>query len=64
MEEIDLEELLEQMKFALEMADRNARLIHPTPWQEAQVHRSFNPLQLCQRIAKLLSTIGQLQRLL
>ncbi|CAL5227554.1 g10545 [Coccomyxa viridis] len=35
-EEIDLEELLEQMKFALEMADRNARLIHPTPWQEAQ----------------------------
>ena len=25
------------MKFALEMADRNARLIHPIPWQEAQV---------------------------
>ena len=36
-DEADLEELLEQMKFALEMADRNARLIHPTPWQEAQV---------------------------
>ena len=36
-EEVDLEELLEQMKFALEMADRNARLIHPIPWQEAQV---------------------------
>ena len=25
------------MKFALQMADRNARLIHPIPWQEAQV---------------------------
>ena len=36
-EEVDLEELLEQMNFALEMADRNARLIHPIPWQEAQV---------------------------
>ena len=36
-DEVDLEELLEQMKFQLEMADRNARLIHPTPWQEAQV---------------------------
>jgi len=36
-DEIDLEELLKQMTFALEMADRNARLIHPTPWQEAQV---------------------------
>ncbi len=33
---LDLDELLQQMKFALEMADRNARLIHPIPWQEAQ----------------------------
>ena len=36
-QDLDLEELLEQMKLALEMADRNARLIHPIPWQEAQV---------------------------
>jgi hypothetical protein len=36
-EELDLDELLQQLKFALEMADRNARLIHPIPWQEAQV---------------------------
>ena len=36
-QELDLDELLQQLKFALEMADRNARLIHPIPWQEAQV---------------------------
>lgn len=36
-QEVDLDELLQQLKFALEMADRNARLIHPIPWQEAQV---------------------------
>lgn len=36
-QELDLDDLLQQMKFALEMADRNARLIHPIPWQEAQV---------------------------
>ncbi|KAK9906755.1 hypothetical protein WJX75_007454 [Coccomyxa subellipsoidea] len=35
-QDLDLDELLQQMKFALEMADRNARLIHPIPWQEAQ----------------------------
>ena len=55
MEETDLEELLEQMKFALEMADRNARLIHPTPWQEAQVHPY--PPQHCQHITQLVSSV-------
>ena len=39
-EELDLDELLQQLRFALEMADRNARLIHPIPWQEAQVRGS------------------------
>lgn len=35
--DLDLDDLLQQMKFALEMADRNARLIHSIPWEEAQV---------------------------
>lgn len=51
-DEVDLEELLEQMKFALEMADRNARLIHPTPWQEAQVHPFPGPPERRLQIAK------------
>lgn len=35
--DLNLDDLLQQMKFALEMADRNARLIHSIPWEEAQV---------------------------
>jgi hypothetical protein len=41
--EVDLDDLLQQMKHALEMADRNARLIHPIPWQEAQVTSCRQP---------------------
>ena len=57
MDEVDLEELLEQMKFALEMADRNARLIHPTPWQEAQVFLLILPSQQHREVAHDVSSV-------